>query len=873
MRKHIYFAAAILASLASCADDVFESPSMPGVEGQTEMLSQDFTLGVALNLNDPTTRADFAGATGSTNPFQNVYFEPEFSSSALNLTDVSTVRGDQVGLCLVNGSNAVTNIPFFIAGYESNARLQNSDAPKQIYPLKADDTAGSLYYLGAANGGSTNATKIDYTSGYLALGGSQAWYGTNEETSFNTLVGYVTNGTIKTTYTDCPDVTKGLFKAPFPVMTGKYFAYFPFDKNFLTQGKIPVTELTQFTNQTAYGNKDNVKIFAYSSKIQNFDNSKVSGQFVLDKNLAMIMQINLQNYDATAAPANVTPNLVTMTVEDAEGNPQEAFVLNGTIGFEGENAKFVPGDKKSNIMGVSLNGTTGVAIAGATTASDNIVYLPIYPVGGVEGTIVIRIYTATADGQQVYTYKLNNVTGSALTAGSNLAPRITINLADLTPEVATPLVYNAETFESALSKGSSTEATTIQLLGNIDYDRAFPAGIADKSYVVKGGSVKFSNASSLTSNAPKNMTFECPVELASPLTISEGNTWIFNDGLTISHASGLKVNGKVSADNINVKTLLQLGNDAATANLTAETITNNGKFYAKRGVLTVTEAIDNNGTLNVGETAALTLKVAAINNAKGKTLTWYNSEMATGLTITNEGTLAIANANGINFNGATLTNNGDVVLDATSAATRLNVNTGTITNNGNIEVTSVSGNAATLAIINGVSFTNNSRIIDNGQVYGQNFVTNGVDAEFIRVVSSAADFQAANLIKAYTTIQVGGAITSGLTDLNVTKNLILNANLTMTGSCKNISVENDAILTSSALEVDGNITIAAGKTLTIGDNSFINVSGNIETLEYEGSYGDFKFNSTAPETRPSVIANDIVTNGANWTSYPVYGNN
>lgn len=873
MRKHIYFAAAILASLASCADDVFESQSMPGVEGQTEMLSQDFTLGVALNLNDPTTRADFAGATGSTNPFQNVYFEPEFSSNALNPTDVSTVRGDQVGLCLVNGSNAVTNIPFFIAGYESNARLQNSDAPKQIYPLKADNTAGSLYYLGAANGGSTTATKIDYTSG-LALGSNQAWHGANDEASFNTLVSYVTDGSIKAANTDCPDVTKGLFKAPFPVMTGKYFAYFPFDKNFLTQGEIPVTELTQFANQTTYGNKNNVQIFAYSSKIQNFDNSKVSGQFVLDKNLAMIMQINLQNY-ATVAPNAVTPNLVTMTVEDAEGNPQEAFALNGTIGFEGENAKFVPGDKKSNIMGVSLNGTTGVAIAGATTASDNIVYLPIYPVGGVEGTIVIRIYTATADGQQVYTYKLNNVTGSALTAGSNLAPRITINLADLTPEVATPLVYNAETFESALSKGSSTEATTIQLLGNIDYNRAFPAGITDKSYIVKGGSVKFSNASSLTSNAPKNMTFECPVELASPLTISEGNTWTFNDVLTISASQGLNVVGNLVADDITVKAgaQLKLGDGSAIANITAETITNNGTFNAKQGVLSVTEAIDNNGTLNVGETAALTLKVAAINNAKDKTLNWYNSEMATGLTITNEGTLAIANADGINFNGATLTNNGDVVLDATSAATRLNVNTGTITNNGNIEVTSVSGNAATLAIINSVFFTNNSRIIDNGQVYGQNFVTNGVDAEFIRVVSSAADFQAANLIKAYTTIQVGGAIISGLTNLNVTKNLILNANLTMTGSCKNISVENDAILTSSALEVDGNITIAAGKTLTIGDNSFINVSGKIETLANNGTYGDFKFNSTAPETRPSVIANDIVTNGANWTSYPVYGNN
>lgn len=885
--KYLLGAALVATAFSACTDDFLAEQDYSNQEFSTT-LSEDFVLGVSLG-DGVESRANWAGSTDEdgnyTSVFSNVYFSPAYASDALDLSNTSAIKGDQIGLSLVGSNKALTNIPFFIAGYESNARLAaGSTAPKQIFALK-NASEGDLYYLGEPES-DAKKTNLNYTTLVAQT-----------PTALETAAGYVTDGTIATDNTNTFDVTKGLFKCHIPVMSGTYFAYFPFDKTILTQGDIKVPDLTAFATQAAANDKEYArsKMFAYSSAMQNFDHTKVSGQFSLDKNAAVIFQVKLQNYAETTPTDQPNVKLVTIS---AEGD-DDAFVLGGAIGFDGTTAKFVEGAKTSGLMGVCLVNETGVQI----TADDEentpaVAYIPAYVKSDASGAIVVRAYTTTG---KVYERKLSaNI--SSYKPGSNKAPIIKMNLAAIEATDAENLVYNSASFASALN-AESEGVIDIKLMGDVVIDSEVFTS-SNKKYNVSGGSIKFTNTPAVAPETtptdvamdelPAEITFECPVTIENASwTIASGKKVVFNGGVTNKSAMSVTTKGTVSATTFNnlAGSLIVSGvtGEGNAASFTATELNNTAAVtvgnYSAFNVTTINnKKVDSAiGTITVNNALAGT--AYTINNNAGTTLNW-GVEMPSALTLINAGTL---NINGtVALNGANVSNAGTIALNTTSASATWNVKTGTLTNSGNINVITNSTNVATLNILSNATVTNSKNITDNGTMSGMTFITNsGADAKIIKVVTTGDGFVAANNKNGYTTIKVDAS----LSDLNVStvnKDLILNnaiqfeavdadGNAVQTVA-KNITVNTNATLTTN---IEGlkcsNIVIAplnttADVTLNVAANSVVKVTGTITTNKYTaGTPAITKKGNLSIAAGASVFATDIVTNGIDWTSYPEYG--
>ena len=843
--KYLLSAALVATAFSACTDEFLAEQNFANQENATT-LSEDFVLSVSLG-DGVDSRANWAGSTvqGSESTFSNVYFSPAYAETspyAIQLSDNKEIKGDQVGLCLVGGNKAIANIPFFIAGYESNARLGNTTAPAEIFPLTSDPTSNPLYNLGSVEN-DANKTKLNYTVTVTDDGGNETTSSNavaQTQNALTTAAGYVTDGTIATTHKTKFDVTKGLFKCHIPVMSGTYFAYFPFDKTLLTQGNIPVPTLTAFAAQEGADDKSYAqsKMFAYSSSMQSFDHTKVSGQFSMDKNAAVIFQVKLQNYAETPAASHNTIKLVTVSVDGDE----DAFVLDGAIGFEGTTAKFVEGTKTSGLMGVSLNGETGVVITGAAQENNPATaYIPVYPKSDASGSIVVRAYSTTG---KVYERKLNaNI--SSYKPGSNQAPTIKMNLATIEPTEAENLVYNSASFASALN-ADGDGVINIKLMGDVEVTTNAFTSVGSKKYKVEGGSLTFKTTA--ISVVPAEITFECPVTIENNWTIANGKKVVFNGGVT--NKGTMSVVGAVTATTFNnvAGSLTVGGSDAENkAAFTATSLNNTATVTVNNHSTFTVPTINNNkvnsaeGTLNVN--AALAGSAYTINNNAGTTLNWNGVEMPTALTLINAGTLNVAGT--VAMNGANVSNAGTIELNVTSAAATWNVKTGTLNNSGTINVATNNTYVATLNIQQAAAVTNSKTIFDNGTMTGMTFITNsGADAQVIKVVTTEDAFVAANNKNGYTTIQVDGALSTGLNVATVNKDLILNnaikfvakddSNAPVQTVAKNITVNTSAQLTANTAGLKCSnivikpLTTTSDVVLTVAAG-VVKVTGNITT--------------------------------------------
>lgn len=228
----------IPAAFAACTnEDILEGPAVNGTLNGDVV--KDVLFGISMSADASATRGQYAGYAKEGDEenhkiFTNFYLEPKFDGEGLVLSNNSTFAGDMFGFCLSDGSKALTNLPFYIAGYGSKKGDGENDRPL-IFPFAAHTVVGdnyksttTLYSLPFA----TNAYEVRATAM------------TKDE--FDASVGLISNVTsAEDLAANVLDVRKAIVRNNAGVMSGQYIAYYPYNADFYTQGGIPVNSLNE----------------------------------------------------------------------------------------------------------------------------------------------------------------------------------------------------------------------------------------------------------------------------------------------------------------------------------------------------------------------------------------------------------------------------------------------------------------------------------------------------------------------------------------------------------------------------------------------------------------------------------------------------
>lgn len=833
---------------------------------EAKELIEGLTLNVSLNT-DAATRGAYAGADGG-KVFQNFYLEPEYQTTGdaigdLLLSDGKALHGDMIGLCLANGGQAITNLPFYIAGYGSAS--DTPGATGKIFTFADQAEVDGLYYLGLADGQAKDDAlyKTD-----PARDKADAQVAASVKLIKNVAAGAALG-------TDVMDVRKGIMRTNAGVMTGNYVAYYPYNKSFVEPDGIPVREISAITatgenladdEATAIKNSnfyDNMFACSYETMAVN-GGTKAGDVSLVPITGAIVFQI----YNTGSANS---PSIKMITVSATENPKSTDFALNGKMSLGATNT-FTVGDKTTNMVGVSFN----AAEITANTPKESAKYamLPCYTT--VNKKVTVSVYSV--DGK-VATFSKTAIPGN----GKAVTYTIDLNGAIFTD--APRYVYDEASFKS-----EAQTAGTLILLDDIT--------------VTSGSAITLNQA--LTIQGNHTLTLEkgsAEFTVSAALTCEEGVKLVLGDQVQVSGAlkcDDLTVKGTPTFGAAAVTATSMTIAESATASLaeaTIGTLTNNGTFTTavKQDKKVSVNTFENNGTATVAVDTELAAET--LNGAAGSTLT-VNGTLTSTTISTAAGTTEpmvspaeiTVGATGT-IDATTVTNAGTLSWESTEDMSLNVTNTGTfamnedcnfagsLENSGNVLVKvdkTVTGISGTITNTKGIITVNGTLVLTGtaldvkagvvvavGQVNGYNSVTIAEGAEYVKTVTNEAELNSAlgNELMAgkYTGVRIGTSGVTALGAITTTKKIYLAQNLTLNEDSElaDVIVEGNVTLKSIKATTINTITINGSAKLTIGENSSISVTGVITNNgEYDSANGAV------------VTCAGIDGEGGKWTKYP-----
>lgn len=731
------------AGFVACTQEEIAENGFVGNENQKDLI-EDVVLNVSFN-EGVATRAAYAGDKDG-NVYRNFYFEPAWDETKETwaLSDNTNLVGDMIGYCLAKDGEAITNYPFYIAGYGSavkEADKQGADYKNKVYVLAEQSNA--LYNLSL---GTDKEAVVATAEGIKASIASVA--GKTEKESLDA---------------DVLDVRSGIVRTNSGIMTGSYIAYFPYNEQFVdpagipAKGKTGLDDLYEVPALTTSRQEalENVAfydyLFAISRDFTPVNGGKRAGETsITPMTSAITFEITNSATEYKADEAAQEIKRITITGQD------NAFILEGSVALDNLNSVQVK--KATNLIGVSFEKKTiELAQEDGETLTQKYYY-----------TTIPYMANSTAIG---YTFEIYNTKGQVaviekpdLSLGLGEAKILKIDMAELKFENATRKIFTEADLKEEIVSGGS-----IQLMADImsfdDFDvkddgsnkipdleilgdkilRLYGACTISKNIKMEKGQLQLGQNVTVSGNLNVNelgiaSTNKVTGDItAKRITVNNSNN--FYQSIT---ADWLALNNLTSStytlENADVKELIVgLGanatvNKVVEANVTKSfvkvgTLTNQGTLNVAD--LTVT-TLNNNGTVNVtGSLNATTVNnvafkksvsdvsytaanfnvtgtgqvSASFNNDKkniANNLVWQSTK-AMGMDVTNDGSFTInsnCNITGeVTNNGTfeinkaqsiagTITNNGTMNIEATTEFE------GTLTNNKTVEITNaISGTA------------------------------------------------------------------------------------------------------------------------------------------------------------------------------------
>lgn len=852
-----------------------------------------------------TTRGQYAGYAGEgadkvgASLFTNFYLEPEFDSKgALVLSNNNAFHGDMFGFCLSDGSQALTNLPFYIAGYGSKKPDGNNKVTK-IFPFVGHSLSGNYYVIGENDNELYELAfhKNSYVVDATAM----------TKTEFDESVGAVkAKKSSESLADDKLDVRKAIVRNNAGVMSGNYIAYYPYNPNFYDRGAIPVvayekglrlidpikdavdaaedaaastpdtyhnlplTQAEAIAEADFYG-----KLFAVSPSECTVTGKSRTGDIKLTPRTGAIF---FQIFDATAASGtneNADVEIKRIIVEAQENSANTDFILDGKVALN--NLMAIAPSKTSSIVGAQFD---PVKVSGET---EYWAMVPCYP--NLDGKAVqLKVYDNKG---RVAVVKKSAVP----TLGASVTYTVKVNELDF--QATEREIFTAEDFAAE----AETEGTLI-LMEDITVETTIAIG---KKLTIKGAH-KLTLNSSVSIN--QDLTMDGSELILKGATI--GANISSNNKVTLdAYASLAAIDKKITAATLENKASVTLKNiDVTTLNnygtidfiylqnaaLKVTTLNNHNKLTVKQSTVDKTETVLTVGTLNnkVNFAAHPTVEVEAcidgenyknakldattINNEAYKKYPDNNSTqykpaitingLTSAATVTNKGDLTWSSVKDMNF---TLTNQKNFTISANGKVT------GSITNSGTFNVKStvqldgaVTTTGTTNVNANGNLIAANAKFTVNGgtvNCYGTINGSSNIDVQngdFIKYVSDKNNLQAALLTTGvaakYNAIAINGDISDAT--VKTDKTVYLDTNLTTSGASefKKLVSRGNVTYTASAGATVESLEIKNG-TLTL-NGTVINING---TFTNKGTYSA---NSTA------VVNCAGISGTGTWGKYP-----
>lgn len=670
------------AGFVACTDEMVENNSV-NYESQ-EGLIEDVVLNVSLG-EDALTRAAYAGGykeyDKDENPvnfsvFRHFYLEPEWTYktvtvdgnevttiSGWEVSDNEKLAGDMLGLCLINGSAAVTNYPFYIAGYHSADNVEETEdgqvtTPGKVYVLDDDN---SLYNLTLRPGQESKLATVD---GLTA--------------SISAVAGKVSNEALEA---HALDIRQGIVRTNSGIMSGKYTAYFPYNEGWTNPSGIPLKGKKAMTD--LFELESLPKSHAAAVEAVGFNDylMAVSKNYIDIEGGTRAGDINISpvtsalTFVLTNSGDEETDEIKRVTIRSKEAGA-EAFILDGSV--EVPNMSGIKATKTTDLIGASFPATKlGAATVDNPETKDvdesstdtRYVTIPFFANPAVTEW-VIEIYNTKGQVAQIE---------KTVSFGIGEAPKTTIDLADenVNFEDAVRKIFDADDFMAEVIAGGTLELMKDGIQVWLDEDVTIEK---DLEIIGHGYQLNFMQDD------------DAPYVLDVDITMDKG---ILNLGTATE--SDVTVTGDVvMMNNAGIKA-------AVKANVVRLADSNEGTAYTYNQLI---EA----GTLTVLNSPVVTLKYAKFDNAEidlgtvtldgewvAKEGKWHNVEVTNTLTVGNQGKLIAKN-----LSVGTLINKNEVEVNGTLNATTITNSykndwngTNNFQNGAEFTVTSVSGSACT----------------------------------------------------------------------------------------------------------------------------------------------------------------------------------
>lgn len=589
--------------------------------------------------------------------------------------------------------------------------------------------------------------------------------------------------------------------------TGEYVMYYPYNASLKNVGYLPVSvsanqvvaDINLDKQLVAFGN-----VTTCISNPYEFSSSTTAADVDLYPYTTGLL---LRMYKAEGS-ADVNVKRIMLVAADGK-----SIINEQTLDLTGA----VKTSKGVTVMTLTLpDDTKATGVKGETGATPVEALMAVLPQTLKMDEVEVLFVNSAS---KAYSYPLTK--DLTLTSGQLRAPNIVLDAEDFTLDI-----ISDETALTAAINAVTTSAATVSTYKNVPVTFASAATFTNtKKATVSAEKIVFSDDVTFSGD----IEFTCPVEFKKAVIIGDGVTVTLADGTVFETTSSLTMNANtdenVSALNLKATTI----KSALTVNTTDAAV----NFVSGTSDLNAIVTVGTNGTLNIKSGATVNAKVSTALTNKGNVTVEEGGALVVAAKYTPTGGTeiipSISNANKLYVNG-TLTNNSIVNNTGTlqtSGAGVINNNL-TINNNGQIVLMQAEGvalNQAATAAVN-----------DFGTISGINRISGGdlvieVDGTNNTLESALANPKYTN----HTAFRVTAAQTV-TTLVNTTKKLILEADLTLNGTASTTAdnetgaIEiNDAVTITSIdkLNVTGDMTIAATKSLTIGDATNVTVSGKI----------------------------------------------
>ena len=661
-----------------------------------------------------------------------------------------------------------------------------------------------------------------YTNGKSGDEYAESAWATEKAASF-------ANGETYNKYTTAKFAMEGA--TPF---SGKYVMYYPYSSDLKNVGYLPVSVPA---NQTMAATMTD-QLVAFGALT-----TCISEPYAFDS------KTTTTDVDMHPYTTGFMPKMTKSTANGATDVTVKRIMLVAADGKTIVNAQTLDLDgtvKTSKGVNVMTLNTNAAINASATTEAPVEVLMAVLPQTLKLGEFEVLFVN---EASKAYSYPLTK--DLTFNSGTISAPTVVLDGRDFTMDI-----ISDETALKAAINGVTTAATTISTYKNVPV--TFTSAIFEntKKATINAEKIVFNGAVTFKGD----IQFNCPVEFKNAVTVGEGVTLTLADGTVFETGSYLYMtakNGtKVSTLNLNATTIK---GTAITTGANVEGAVIN--FVSGSSDLNAVATIGNKLTVNIKSGATLNVKVANALTNNGN----VNVEEGGALVVATKTTTpavdpSIENNAKILVKG-TLTNNNTIDNAGTLQTEGVGViaNNKTINNNGNIVLMQSEGVA--LNQIDGAA------VNDFGNISGISRISGG---DVVIELSAENTLEAALANAKYdnhTAFRTTSAQTV-TTLVNTTKKLILGANLTLNGTdvaktaneTGAIVIANNATITTvQKLNVNGDVTIAATKTMTVGHGSDIIVSGKIN------NNGTF----TMDATKSYVFCSGIVTGtGATWSPTP-----